>query len=36
VPFLFANLFLEDKEAMISLNSVPFEVCHFEERIADK
>lgn len=30
------SLFEEDKQAMLPLNSVPFEVCRFESRIADK
>ncbi len=30
------SLFIMDKEAMLPLNPVPFEVCRFEERIADK
>ena len=30
------TLFEEDKEAMFPLNPVPFEVCRFENRIADK
>ena len=31
-----AILFAEDKKSMLPLNPVPFEVCRFESRIADK